>query len=153
MKISSFLRLAAAVCLVALLTVSLTSCFNEAPTAIITDEQNQPQTPDTPATSATTRPTVAVPEEQLTLNDLMGVMSESMKWSDISGFEHTLTDDTHATFVVADGYGKTCTLNAVFDAASDTLSQAELIHGDTVVNVLTNNTLSIRHIMVALDEE
>ena len=80
-------------------------------------------------------------------------MSSHMKWSELSIYTFSAVDDTHASFAVADNYGKECTLNVTYDANADTVSEATLSYGDASVNVLSDNTLVIRTIMLAMNEE
>ena len=146
----TFLRLTAVLCVLTALCLCMTACFT-APDLVINE-------PDTPATSAPTEPivtkaTVPVPEGQLSLSLIMGIMASDMKWSELSGYAHTTTDDTHAVFTVADGYGKACELAVTFDAAADTVSAADLSYGNTSVNILCDDTIVIRDIMIAMNKE
>ena len=144
-------RFFAVLCVTAIGCLSMTACFT-APNVVV------PDTPATEATTETTEPivtkaTVPVPEGQLSLSLIMGIMSADMKWSELSGFEHTATDGTHATFTVADGYGKSCELAVTFDEATDTVSAAKLSYGNTAVNILCDDTIVIRDIMIAMNKE
>ena len=47
----------------------------------------------TPSDSTPTKPTVAVPASQMTLNDVMAINDDEMPWSRLSVFEHTMNDD------------------------------------------------------------
>jgi len=142
----SVLRRAAA--LLALTTVMLTmaACY-QPPGAVITPGDD---------TTATTKdapiPTLPAKDGQLTLSLLLGVMKADMKWSQISAFDHTDVDASHATFAVADNYGKECTLDVTYDSATDVISQATLSYKEQSVDVLTDNTLVIRTIMLAMNE-
>ncbi len=149
----SVLRRIAAVCITIALILSLSACF-ETPDVIISEEPNASDSTDaTVTTTPQTKVTFPAKEGQLTLSLLMSVMSSNMKWSELSPFTFSAVDDTHASFTVADNYGKECTLDVVYDAASDTVSEATLSYGDASVNVLTDNTLVIRTIMLAMNEE
>lgn len=106
---------------------------------------------DTP--SEPTTPTVAVPAGQMTVSALMGRMGTTMTWSSIASYTHTEVDATHATFRVADTYGKECTLTVTYDEATDTVTEATLSYGETTVNVMTDDTLVMRTIMLAMNEE
>ncbi len=141
----SLLRRAAAVFAVLTFAVTMCACY-QPPTVTVTDPEN------TPTTEMTAKPTLPAKDGQLTLSLLLGVMKSDMKWSDISAYTHTATDDTHATFTVADNYGKECTLAVTFDAAADTISEATLSYGEESVSVLTDNTLVIRTIMIAMNK-
>lgn len=149
----SILRRVVAVCLTLALVLSLTACF-ETPDVIISDATNAPTTDatDTTNTTAQTKVTFPAKEGQLTLSLLMSVMSSNMKWSELSSYTFSAVDDTHASFAVADNYGKECTLDVVYDAEDDTVSEATLSYGDASVNVLSDNTLVIRTIMLAMNE-
>lgn len=148
----TILRRFAALCAVLVLAVIMTACF-EAPTVIITDQQGENNTTSAPTSTASTKPTVAVEQGTLTLSTLMGMMRETMKWSDFSNYTHTDVDDSHARFIVADSYGKECILSVTYDAEANTVSTADLSYGDTTVSVLSNNTLVIRTIMLAMNKD
>lgn len=145
MKIS-VLRRAAAIAAVLAIAFTMTACY-QTPTVVITD----PQTATT--TTEATRQTMPAKEGQLTLSLLLGLMNANMKWSQLSPYTHTLTDDTHTVFAVTDNYGKECTLAVTMDTAADTIAEASLSYGDTTVDVLTDNTLVIRTIMLAMNKE
>ena len=151
----SFWRIAALLCATAAACMMLTACFTTPDIKLPNpDEPSSPETVTTaPSETVPTTPTVPVPKGQLSLSLLMGVMAEDMAWSEISVYDHTDVDDTHAAFAVADGYGKECTLNVTYDAAADTVSEATLSYNDTSVNVLSDDTLVIRTIMIAMNEE
>lgn len=144
----SLLRRATAFCVMLALIVTMSACYHP-PTAVITDPQS---TPTTQSTGPTATPTLPPKDGQLTLSLLIGVMSSNMKWSQLSSYTHTDVDDTHATFTVADNYGKECTLNVTYDAQSDAISEATLVYGSVSVDVLSDNTLVIRDIMLAMNE-
>ncbi len=139
----SVLRRAAAILTVAAVTLTMSACY-QPPGGVIDN---------TDSTTAQNEPTPTVPakEGQLTLSLLLGLMRPEMKWSQLSPYLHSNTDDTHATFAVADNYGKECTLTVTYDEAADTISQADLSYGDKTVSVLTDNTLVIRTIMLAMN--
>lgn len=143
---TSLLRRAAAMLTVLAIAFVMTACY-QPPGAVITD-------PNSPSQNTTEAPTPTFPAKdgQLTLSLLLGIMKSDMQWSRISPYTHTLNDDTHATFAVADNYGKECTLSVTFDAAADKVTEATLSYKDVSVDVLTDNTLVIRTIMVAMNE-
>lgn len=147
----SLVRRLTAVCLTLALMFSLCACF-ETPDVIISEQPDSSDNGET-VTTHQTKTTFPAKEGQLTLSLLMSIMSSNMKWSDVSSFVHTDVDDTHASFAVADNYGKECTLDVVYDAQADTVSDAVLSYGDASVSVLSDNTLVIRTIMLAMNEE
>ncbi len=153
MTIRSFLRRAAILLTLCALALSMTACFTAPDVVEPTDDTTASTDAPVEDTPEETTPTVAVPKGQLSLSLLMGVMSKDMTWSELSVFDHTVTDDTHAVFEVADGFGKTCQLTATFDAAADTVSEATLSYNGTSVNVLTDDTLVIRTIMIAMNAD
>ena len=141
----SVLRRTAAILVVAAVALSMSACY-QPPGGVIDNT-------DTTTTTHEPKPTVPAKEGQLTLSLLLGLMKPDMKWSQLKPFTHSNTDDTHATFTVADNYGKECTLTVTYDEAADTVSQADLSYGDASVSVLTDNTLVIRTIMLAMNKE
>lgn len=100
-----------------------------------------------------TLPTVAVPDGQMTISALMGRMGPDMTWSSIAAYTHTDEDASHAVFQVADTYGKECTLRVTYDAQTDTVSEATLSYKNTTVSVMTNDTMVMRTIMVAMNND
>ena len=141
----SVLRRTAAILVVAAVALSMSACY-QPPGGVIDNT-------DTTTTTHEPKPTVPAKEGQLTLSLLLGLMKPDMKWSQLKPFTHSNTDDTHATFTVADNYGKECTLTVTYDEAADTISQADLSYDDASVSVLTDNTLVIRTIMLAMNKE
>ncbi len=140
----SVLRRVAAILAVVAVVFTMSACY-QPPGGVI----------DNPATTPTENeptPTIPAKEGQLTLSLLLGLMKPDMKWSQLSPYTHSNVDDTHATFAVADNYGKECTLAVTYDAAADVISEANLSYGDASVSVLTDNTLVIRTIMLAMNE-
>ncbi len=144
---TSLLRRATAMLAVPAIVFTMSACY-QPPGAVITD-----QNPSSQTTKETSKPTFPAKDGQLTLSLLLGFMKADMKWSRISPYTHTLVDDTHATFAVADNYGKECTLAVTFDADADKITEATLSYKETSVDVLTDNTLVIRSIMVAMNED
>lgn len=142
----TFIHRLTALCLVLALAVTMCACY-QTPGATITDASS------TTTTESKTVPTFPAAEGQLTLALLMGIMRSDMKWSQIGSYTHTDVDDSHATFAVADNYGKECLLSVTYDAATDVISEATLSYEDVSVDVLSDNTLVIRTIMVAMNEE
>ena len=143
MKLSVLRRVAALVAVLAL-AFTLSACYQQ-PGGVLPN--------NTPTTEHDPIPTLPAKEGQMTLSLLLGVMKADMKWSQISSYNHTDVDDTHATFDVADNYGKECTLSVTYDPATDAISEAVLSYKDTSVNVLSDNTLVIRTIMIAMGED
>ena len=143
----SVLRRIAAILTVLAVALTMSACY-QPPGGVIDD-------PDTTATTAKDEPTPTLPAKdgQLTLSLLLGIIKSDIKWSQLSPYTHTDTDDAHATFAVADNYGKECTLSVTYDAATDAVSEAVLSYKDTSVSVLTDNTLVIRTIMLAMNQE
>ena len=141
----SVLRRVAAILVVAAVAFTMSACYH--PPGGVVDNT------DTTTTEQESKPTIPAKEGQLTLSLLLGLMKPEMKWSVLSPYTHSNTDDTHATFAVADNYGKECTLTVTYDEAADTISQADLSYGDASVSVLTDNTLVIRTIMLAMNKE
>ncbi len=141
----SVLRRTAAILVVAAVALSMSACY-QPPGGVIDNT-------DTTTTTHEPKPTIPAKEGQLTLSLLLGLMKPDMKWSQLKPFTHSNTDDTHATFTVADNYGKECTLTVTYDESADTVSQADLSYGDASVSVLTDNTLVIRTIMLAMNKE
>ena len=165
MAIRSLFRRAAILSAVCAFALSMTACVqkeydpydNSTVSGIndyfgITPEDNS-NTIITPNETVETTPTVAVPKGQLSLSLLMGVMSSSMEWSNLSAYDHTLIDDTNALFEVADGFGKTCDLFVTFNADIDTVFEATLSYGGTSVDVLTDDTLVIRDVMTVMYQD
>ena len=142
----SVLRRTAAILTVLAVALTMSACY-QPPGGVIDDPNATATTKDEPT------PTLPAKDGQLTLSLLLGVMKADMKWSQLSPYTHTDVDDTHATFAVADNYGKECTLSVTYDAAADTVSEATLSYKDTSVSVLTDNTLVIRTIMLAMNQE
>ena len=140
----SILRRVAALIAVLALTLTLSACFST-PDVVI--EQG-----DSTETEETSAPTFPAKEGQMTLSILMSVMGETMKWSKISTYTHDVADDGKAVFAVADNYGKECTLTVAYDESADNVTEAVLSYGDQSVSVLSDNTLVIRTIMIAMNE-
>lgn len=107
----------------------------------------------TPSDSTPTKPTVAVPASQMTLNDVMAINDDEMLWSRLSVFEHTMNDDGTATFKVADTYGEEATLVAAFDADADIVTKADLTYGDVTVNILTDDNFVLMPIIQAMHDK
>ncbi len=141
-------------------TVSFTSCYQAPPTIInpvddpnttttasLTDE---PQA-DTEETYAT-RPTVAVPESKLTLSKLVNLYDVTMPWSAIESYDHEMTSDNTAHFVVADGYGTECSLDVVIDWDNGLLTEATLTYGDASESILTYSLQGINRIMLLMSK-
>jgi len=108
MKLSVLRRVAALVA-VSALAFTLSACYQQ-PGGVLPN--------NTPTTEHDPIPTLPAKEGQMTLSLLLGVMKADMKWSQISSYNHTDVDDTHATFDVADNYGKECTLSVTYDPAT-----------------------------------
>ena len=141
----SVLRRVAAILTVTAVALAMSACY-QPPGGVIDNT-------DSTTTRHEATPTVPAKDGQLTLSLLLGLMKPEMTWSQLSPYTHSNVDDTHATFAVADNYGKECTLTVTYDAAADTVSQADLSYGDASVSVLTDNTLVIRTIMLAMNKE
>lgn len=97
-------------------------------------------------------PTLPAPGTPMQLSDLVGEMGAVMHWSAMKNYEHTRQDVLTALFPVSDGEGHECTLTVTFDEAADVLTQATLSYADVSINILTDDTMVIRQIMVAMDE-
>lgn len=136
MKVSRFLRMACAIAALAVAVCALPACNDTGDVNINNTPVEQQSEP--------------VPKGQMTLFDLMMIMSETMAWSDIRDYDHTLVTDTNAVFEVSDEKGNLCTLDVTFDAAADTISKADLTYGDLTLSALTESTSVVRDIMVAI---
>lgn len=157
-------RTVAAMLAVLMCTVCLcfTSCYQAPPTIIDPVDDTATSTtadinsnsPDVTETEETyvTRPTVAVPAEQLTIPVLIKLHDVSMPWSAIEGYAHDMTGDNTAHFAVADGYGEECSLDVVIDLESGLLTEATLTYGDVSETILTHRIQGINRIMLLMSE-
>ncbi len=143
--LAAVLTLTVAVCA---MTVCLTSCF-EAPGVTVEPADDANDTP----TSATyvTRPTVATPEGQATLMDLMRLYGTDMYWSDLESFTHEMVDEDTARFVVADTYGKECMLDVTIDFESGMLTEATLYSGDVSTSILSDSATCFLPVVYAMN--
>lgn len=126
--------------------VTLCACSPQMPT-ISTDPLS-----DTPTTEAVYTPTLPAPGTRLTLSALLSEMGATMHWSAVKNYEHTRQDAVSATFPVSDADGNECTLVVTFDEAADLLTKAELSYENTTVDILTDDAMVIRKILLAMDE-
>lgn len=137
---------------VSLLTVcTMIVCFSacrEVPTVMI-----DPVDTPTSATSATyvTRPTVAVPEGQLILTDLMQIHGPEMYWSDLEGYTYTEQEDGSLRFTVADTYGKECWLDVTVDYDSGLLTKADLFFEDTHADIMVEASTCFMPVLYAMN--
>ena len=135
------------------MTISFTACYQQAPTFIApVDEVEQTTTTEE---TFVTRPTVALPEARLTLDELIRIHNDEMPWSSLEGFEHEMIDDETAHFVVSDNYGVECSLDVTIDWDSEYLTEATLSYGDVSEDILTMSVQGITRIslLMALDAE
>lgn len=100
-----------------------------------------------------TEPTVPVPDGNMSIEALMARMGTTMTWSSLAEYTHTDVDAANAVFPVYDARGNSCTLSVTYDAASDTVQEATLTYADTTVSVMTDDTMALRTIMLAMNEE
>ena len=144
-------RRTAAILTVTAIVFTMSACY-QPPGGVIVNPDDTPSG-ETQPTKEEPIPTLPAEEGQLTLSLLLGIMKAKMTWSQLASYNHSKVDDTHATFIVADNYGKECTLNVTYDTATDAISEAVLSYKDVSVDVLTDNTLVIRSIMLAMNED
>lgn len=85
-----------------------------------------------------TRPTVYVPENQLTMMTVMMLVRPNMKWSAVSGYEHTVIEENKAEFCVADGTGFEATMTVDYDPQNDRVEKVILTFRDVSADI-TNN--------------
>lgn len=134
-----------ALCLTALMLVTLCACGPQMPSISTDPVSGNP-------TISVGKPTPPAPGTRLTLADLMGEMGATMHWSAMKNYEHTQQDAVSAIFPVSDSQGNECTLVVTFDEAADKLVTAQLSYGDVSIDILTDDTMVIRKIMLAMDE-
>lgn len=139
------IRVIAAVCALCASAALLAAC-GEDPDVVINDAQGNAVTE---ATTATTQKVYT----QMTLSDLLGYMDTQMKWSTIEPHPHTDVDASHATFAVLNDNGKEAILSVTYDAATDVVSEAVLSYGDVTVNMLSDNTIEMRKILLAMKDK
>lgn len=142
------LRLTVSVVMILLLSclmVAFTSCYSEPPTIIDPVE-------DTTTTEETfvTQPTIPVPENQMTVDNLVAVQSAKMKWSDLEPYTHEMTGDNTARFMVSNKYGKEATLDVTIDFENDVLTGATFSYGDISEDILTDSILGLTRVIQAL---
>ena len=156
MTMSVLKRLAALLAVLAVL-FTMTACYQAPPTVEYSDPSADPGVTDPADEEDEPMPTFPAKEGQLTLSLLLGIISENMKWSEVSAYTHELTENEdgtqHAHFAVANNYGKECDMNVTFNPDTDEITEATLSYGDVSVDILTDNTLVIRTIMVAMKDE
>lgn len=144
MKQNKYIRLAAVMLAVAALMALLTAC-GDGEEVVISNTGG--------STAATTAPTAPTQPQQATLTNLILVMGSDMKWSDLAGFIHTNTDDSHAEIRVDNGKGVFCTLFVTYNASTDEVQEATICYGDVSYSLLTDDVTVLRKMMLATLEE
>ncbi len=154
-SLRSLFTVATVLALLCLMTVGLTSC-REVPTVMI-DPVDTPsggqQTPAVTNPTYVTQPTVPTPEGHLAIPDLMRLHGETMLWSDLEPYTHTMLDDYTAQFPVFDTYGKTCTLTVAIDYDTGYLTEATLSYGEVSSDIMTSSLTCFSSIMQALEND
>lgn len=153
MKTSRFIALVALLSvLICSMSLCLTSCYQTPPTIIDPVDDPADSNTDGEAETLVTRPTIAVPDTQLTLADLIRLHDVEMPWSTLEPYAHDMTGDNAAHFAVADGYGAECSLDVTFDADSGLLTAATLTYGEVSESILTHSVQGISRIMLLMSE-
>lgn len=136
----------------ALFLLCFTACYQAPPTVI--DPVDDPSEAVTTTTEEVleTRPTVALPETRLSMDQLFVLHHPEMLWSDLEGYEHEMTGDSSATFPVSDKYGASCSLNVTYDADSGMLTAADLVFGDVSETILTHSVQGLTRIALLMSE-
>lgn len=137
-----FFRIAAVSVAVCAAALCLSACKSNKP-PVVEPFDDTTTTVAADATTTVTYPThatVAVPENQLTLNMLFALHSTTLPWSALESYNHTKTSDTTAEFVVADTFGHECMLYVTIDPDSGNLTVADLTYGDLTVTVLDDKS-------------
>ncbi len=117
----------------AVILLTACGCHEQAPTVVI----------DPVDTDAVTTTTVRqeIIDRQLVLTDLLHLNGATMKWSWLESYFHQKTSDTTAEFAVESNNDPSikATLYVTFDAATNTITQADVTYADVTASMLSDN--------------
>lgn len=133
-------------CVLSVMLVGLCACTGNRPSSTVTIDPIDDG-------GLAGRPTVAVPNGQMTFNDLMALNGTSISWDRISKYTHSMQSGTSAVFYVADTYGEEMTLQVEFDADQDAVLRADLSYADLTVSLLTDDDAVLVPILQALRDK
>lgn len=92
-------------------------------------------------------------DDIMTFPLLIALNSSDLKWSDISGYRHTVGDNNTATFRVICTDDKDAELYAEFNPETDELFKADLTYGSKTVSIITDDNAVLREILDEINKD
>lgn len=134
---------ALALCLMAV-AVCMTACDEEDDVIVV-----EPANDATVATVPTKAPSSM---GRIEFSYLLAVQGPDLLWKELAPFEHTVTEEGKATFIV-DCDGREATLYMEYDVTSGKVSVADLTYKDATVSILTDDYTVLRTVAEALAKD